>query len=75
MFHIWRKIYWLVGWDYPKDLMWIEQQRWNKHLLTEDIKKRGVNIIFVLKPKLIKHRKIENTITRKNKKHRKRNNL
>ena len=43
--HIWRKIYYAFGWDYDKDL-WVEQQRWNKYILCEEIKNNKV----VLKP-------------------------
>lgn len=65
----WRILYYYLEWDYPKDI-WDEQQRWNKHLLCEEIKKNNV----ILKP-ILKKTKIINTITRKNKKHKKRGNI
>lgn len=37
--HIWRNIYYFLGWDYPKDL-WEEQQRWNKYHLCQEIKQK-----------------------------------
>ena len=70
-----RYFYSLMKWDY--DDKWDEQQRWDKHILTEDIKKRGDNIIFVLKPKLERQTAIGIEIknTGNNKKHKKRNNI
>lgn len=34
----WRVLYNTLGWDYPKDI-WIEQQRWNKYELCQEIEK------------------------------------
>ena len=45
--HIWRKIYWIAGWKYTSKNDWDEQQRWNKHTVTEEIKKIGKSIEVV----------------------------
>ena len=33
----WRTAYWLAGVHYPKDLIWLEQTRWDKYKMLEEL--------------------------------------
>ena len=40
--HIWRKIYWVFGWEYPEQAD--EKQKWRKHKLNEEIRSNNVKL-------------------------------
>jgi hypothetical protein len=47
--HIWRKIYWVCGWEYPEKAD--EKQKRQKYLVTEQIKKSNLKLKPVEKTK------------------------